>query len=159
MFTRKDIIAPDSNTTYNKLLHELCVKIHKLKLFKEVGVRVREQESLTCPACILTPRRIIPSEELSALQSQVQYPVTLSFAVKGDNDGDIVQQVLFFEKQLRDSLSKNADNSAPLVFSDISGHFNTKIETSEIEPEALIGNKILIFSSGINVVFFVWESR
>ncbi len=159
MYTRKDIIKPDGNTNYNKLLKELCVKIHELKIFREVGVRIREQESLACPSCILVPRRIVESERLTGLQYEVQYPVSIAFAVKGSDDGEVTQSILFFEKQIRTALSKNEDNTTPLVFSDVFGHFNTKVETGEIAPEQLVGNKVLIFSGGINVVFFVWETR
>ncbi len=157
--TRKDIMKPDSNTAFNKLLLETVERIHGLKLFKEVSVRVREQENWACPSCIVTPRRIISSENLSAGQFEIQYPVSISFAVKNSDDSEVLQQILFFEKQVRHSFSKNEDNTYPLAFSDVSGHFNTVVETGEIEPERLIDNKILIFSSGINVVFFVWESR
>lgn len=157
--TRSSIAAFDSNAIWAQLMDETCKRIHALKIFYSVGPKVRVQEAIRCPACIVTPNRMIIAEQhLAGARFNYKFYVNIAFALKHPNDCIIMQQALYLEEKIRVSFSKSDSGSSALVFNDVNGHYNTIIETTAIEPIELISNKVLAINSGINIVFSVWQS-
>lgn len=156
--TRRVITAFDSDALFTKLISETCKRIDTLKIFYSVGPQVREQPSIKCPSCIVIPGRVeIAEHQLSGARFDYRFYVNIGFALKHPNDTVIMQQALYLEEKIRHIMSKG-DSSPTLTFSSISEHYNTSIEFSAIEPVELLANKVLAFSSGINVVYWVWQS-
>ena len=157
--SRSTVAALDTDAMFSTFLMEACTRIHALGYFYRTGPKIREEQAIQCPSCIVIPRSIdIIETQLSGMRFQNDYILDIGFALKGSNDCILLQQALYYEQIIRKSFAKGDDGAAILTFDSIPEHFNTKILTTTIEPVELLTNDVLAFSSGINIAFSTWES-
>lgn len=155
---RSVINEPYTEPVMSKLLRKTTERIDSSLLFYSVGTKIREQQSIKCPSCIIIPRTIITIEQhLAGARFHNNYIIGIAFAVKGPNDCILLQQTLYYEEALRKLFGKG-DNVPILVYSDVAGHFNTIVQTVEIESPQLITEDVLVFNSGLNIVYSIWEN-
>ena len=158
-YQRSKISAMSTDATFASLIKESAKLIHALGYFYEVGTRIRAKESTRCPACVLSPlRREVAEQGLGGPRYDYRYTVQVGFIVKGPNDCVVMQQVLFMEEKIRNLFAKGS-GSTVLTFSGVSGHYNTIVESTPIEPIQMFSNNVLAFNSGIELVFSVWETE
>jgi len=156
--TRRRIDAFTEDVMFSKLLKETIDVIHALKIFYEVGTQIRAKESAKYPTCQIRPHHCERVEQhLSGARFHNDYYFNPVFIVKTPSDSIATQQVLFLAEKVRAAFASSS--SGPYVFSAISEHFNTNIEPIEIEPLQLIDANTMVFNSGINIVFSVWEAQ
>jgi hypothetical protein len=156
---RRSVTKMTTDSVFSLLIKETVLAIHGLKLFYEVGTRIRAQSSVKFPSCEIRPVHCEEREKhLSGMRVQNDYTINPAFIVKHPSDNIAIQQVLYLGEAVR-GLFGSADNgSGPFVFSSIPQHFNTNINPIEIEPLQLIDNEAIVFNSGINIVYSLWET-
>ena len=156
--SRRRVNQLETSATFSQLMLETIDVIHALKLFYEVGARIRVEGVSKFPACQIRPLRCEEIEKhLSGMRVHNDYHVNPIFIIKHPNDTIAMQQVLFLAQAVKGEFAKASVGSGPFIFSTVAGHFNTNIVPIEIEPLQLISNDTIVFNSGINIVFSVWE--
>lgn len=157
--TRSLVTEPaiETDVTANKLLRAMCSTINELGYFYTVGPQLRDEEITKCPGCIVVPGKIqVVSQGMSGVSADIRYAFDIAFALKHPNDAILVQQALFYSEKIRQKFMR-AVNGGLFVYAAVPGHYNTEIQASNIGETRVIGNGVLAYSSGINIVFWVWE--
>jgi len=156
---RRSVTKLSTDSKFYLLVKETIDVIHGLKVFYEVGTRIRPQPATKFPNCQVRPVRCEEVEkQLSGMRVQNDYTINPIFIVKHPNDSIATQQVLYLAQLVRAALGSAENGSGPFVFSAVTGHFNTSLNPTDIEPLQLIDNDAIVFNSGINIVYSVWDT-
>lgn len=158
-FTRNGVAKLESNSKYAMFLLETAKIIYDTGYFRTVDLRVRKDESVACPSCFLYPSGVsIIETALAGSRQNVRYSVIIGIADKHPNDSILMQRILIFAQKIRTAFSLSVDKTrGVLLFSNIEGHYNTEVEGTEVEPLEQLSDDTLIFSSGINLVYYSWD--
>lgn len=156
--SRSKIKAQVTDAVFTELLKHSINRIHALQHFYYTGIQVREKETIKCPACILIPRMVdVVEQHLAGGRFDMRYTVDMAFVIRHSNDCIAMQQALYFSEQVRKSFAVGDNNVKILEFEIVGGvHYNTVVSAAPIEVIEVVGNNVLAFSSGVQVVFSVW---
>lgn len=156
--TRSSIGKYDTDPIFVQLLKETVNRIHALRLFYEVGTKIRAKQAVKTPSCAIRPMAVnIAEHQISGSRYDLRFIINPCYVVKHPNDCILLQEVLYLSDKIRRSFAKG-DSGPTLVFSSITGHYNTEVEPTIIEPVEFVTEDVLAFNSGVNIIFSVWTT-
>ncbi len=134
------------------------------RLFSQITGFLQEDDIVQVPACIILPAGITFEEQnLSGKVDDYRYSFRVCIALKHPNPVVLFQLVSSYSEIVRAALLKPANGDVPangvVIFDSVTGHYSTVLESEPIEPIAELRNGVLVFSSGLNIVYGVWTQR
>ena len=158
------ISPPDS--TFVELLRQTVIVIGALELFRSVGIKVRESETIACPSCVVYPSAFNKENQLTGGTVLLTYTVGLAVAIKHPNDCIAMQQALEYIEAMTDRLIRAEDpidqadkTKNILLFESVAGHYNTEFEQGRFGDTIDIGANVLAFNAGLNIVYSVQKTK
>jgi len=140
------------------LLRNTARLIAEMNLFYTVGPQIRADHAPKTPACILTVNDVNVTDTLNGEINYVDYSVKIGIAESHPNDAVLLSKILAYSQAIRHKLSRKEDGTRGiLLFSDVAGHFSTKLDNMPIDPMEEFDNDVVVFNSGINMVYSVKE--
>ncbi len=129
--------------------------------FRTITGFLNEDEVVQTPSCIILPTGISYDDpNISGPSQKMHHSFKVCIALKHPNAVILFQLVSAYSSLVRDILldASNGDAVAQgvVIYDSIPNHYNTVLEGEPMEPIAELRNGVLVFSSGLNVVYSVW---
>ncbi|MBW8002621.1 MAG: hypothetical protein FVQ80_11470 [Planctomycetes bacterium] len=134
------------------------------RLFRTVTGFLNEDEVVQTPSCIILPAGVeLDEPNISGNSQQIHYRFKVCIALKHPSAVILFQLVSAFSSIIRAVILDKAFGDVPangvVIFDSVPNHYNTVVESEPIEPVAELRNGVLVFSSGLNVVYSVWYAK
>jgi hypothetical protein len=158
--TTAELVAIPGRSITGNIMLEVAKKINALGYWWQVGPKLRDENTLRTPSCILIPKTYrLTEQQLSGASKSYDFVLDIAFALKGDDDSIVNDIALAYSEIIMDLFTKDFDgNPGVFKFPAVTQHYNTTIEPAEIGVVQILRGGVLAYSSGINVVFSIWSS-
>jgi hypothetical protein len=154
-----DISSIVVSSIYGTLLTQSIALINTLDVFKVIDVIIEDNKVFNTPACFILPTGIENIERnISGNLFINEYSCTIGVALKDATDNTIIAQMLTLEQMIRRLFAVDSSSRTPMVFSALAGHVDTRIDKGFPEPIAELQDNVLLYNTGINIIYTVHES-
>jgi hypothetical protein len=153
---RSNVKEPVLDKVFYKILTKSVDRIDELALFREVSVMLNRREIANLPACMVLPKKLSLAERhLSGGRNDYRFAVDIAFGLKNFDDTSTIQYILSYAEAIRGKFNHGDNGANLLAFPEAEGHYNTEVEDVSIEPVLELSDGVFLYSSGINLVFYV----